>query len=337
MGGAESFCMLVSDAQGRVTFQMGELLQRGAGEQASERRFVGVKWREALVGLIEPELLPEKLPEKATSWAVRSMDGLRLGMHVARLPVACGKGSILLIQREGMAPSPRAQQLCALGMLAAGVAHEMNNLLTLVSGWLELGLAEVDEASERSQALKKVAEAVEQLSGLSQNLLDMSRAERGQLRPMDVNEAVERVIGLIDFQLAQSDIEFTRSLTQEAVLIRGDEGELCQAFLNLIMNAYQAMPSGGSLHVSTRQEDKWAVVEVKDTGCGIPPEIQERMFDPFFTTRRDEGGTGLGLPVCREIAERHGGEVGVRSHPGAGTTVSLRIPLLREGVGVADG
>ena len=235
------------------------------------------------------------------------------------------------VQRTESILDPPAQRLLVIGSLAAGVAHETSNLLAIVSGRIELALAEAGEHNGHLLHLKKAGEAIQRLSRLSHTLLDFAGARAGELEPVDINVVVRQVLELIDYQLETNDIRLTCDLDERAVTVMACEAELSEALLNLVINARQAMRCGGDLHVSTRREDGWAGVAVRDTGCGIPRDVVDRVFDRFFTTRGQEGGSGLGLSFCKDTLERHGGELDLESKVGKGTVVTMRIPLLSEG------
>ncbi len=328
----ENFCLLVTDGGGRVTAQVGSLSPDGTGRPGSSRDVRGLGWQKALEGPIGKESLPEELPSEPTSLETTSADGRCVRLWMAPLPSDSGGGNILLLHSGRKTIDLRAQRFSTLGMLAAGAAHEMNNLLTLASGWLELVLGDESAQGWHSDSLRKVEEALQHLSGLSKTLLDFARPQTGQVGRVDLNGLVRRVVELVDYQIEKDNTKLTVELSEVAPLVEGREDELSQTLLNLVMNGCQAMPDGGRLQIFTRCEGEWAVLGVRDTGCGISPEIQKRVFDPFFTTRRREGGTGLGLAVCKRIVEKHGGELALESEPGAGTTVTLRIAAVGEGV-----
>jgi signal transduction histidine kinase len=339
----DDFCLLFVDAEGRVAHRAGSLFNPPPAASDDSQALAGlvgagtIGWRETLAGLLvgdEGSTLPRRIPPSPTSMPVVSRTGQELALHfVPALPVLNG-ATIILIEKRGEAFSGRLKRLQTLGTLAAGAAHEMNNLLTVMLGWLELLMLEETPESRRFERLKNIAEAVEKMGQLSSSLLNFARMKSGDFSPVDLNELGQGVIALVDYQLRKDNIELVTSWSPEPVAIVGNEGELSQTLLNLIHNARQAMPGGGKLRISTRCDGEWAVLEVKDSGVGIAREIQERIFDPFFTTRRDDGGTGLGLAVCRETVQRHGGELAVESQLGAGALFTMRIPVSREPVTV---
>lgn len=323
--------LLVTDAEGHVTSQVGSAPCEVTGLAASDPDLRGLSWREALCAVTGANSLPGQLPAAPLSYRTKSAGGRPLRVLFAPVPWDAAGGSLILLQNAGPAVDVRAQRFSALGMLAAGAAHEMNNLLAVASGWLELALAEAGEGDKDVESLKKAAEAVRQLSGLSHSLLDFARGRAEQAVPVDLHGLVRQVVELVDYQLEKDNVQITTELAGEPLVVTGCQDELSQTLLNLILNARQAMPDGGTICVSTTRGDGWAVIAVRDTGCGISCEVRERVLDPFFSTRRKQGGTGLGLAVCRQVVERHGGVLDLQSELGVGTTVTIRLPMAREG------
>ncbi len=323
------FCLMLVDREGRVVFRGGGLFDNGPSAAPT----TGVNWRETISAFIV-DALPETLPDSPTSRPVVSKTGRELVLHFMPALPAFDGATLVLLEKKEEALSSRVRRLQMLGTLAAGAAHEMNNLLTVMLGWLEILMMEEPPESKRHERLKNIAEAVEKMGQLSSSLLNFARMKGGDFTPVSINELAQGVIALVDYQLRKDNIEIVTSWTPDRVIVLGNEGELSQTLLNLIHNARQAMPNGGRLWVSTRRDGQWVTLEVKDSGVGISGEIQERIFDPFFTTRREEGGTGLGLAVCKETVQRHGGELAVESAVGAGALFRMRIPVTAEPVTV---
>jgi len=332
MSGRRGVCLLLTDASGRVTSQVAPAARGRTGQGSGACELLGVSWRKALGGLLRDGSLPRRLPERATWYQARSRGGHAVQVLIAPLSKDAGGGNLILLEGPGERLDTRAHRLMTLGMLALGTAHEMNNLLTLASGWLEFARAGQGEEAEHHEPLRKAAEAIQQLTGLTGSLLDLGRPRADEVAALDVNLLVRQVADLVDYQLEKNGIKLTANIAEEKLVVQGRRAELSQTLLNLIANARQAMPRGGSLQLTTAREGDRAVIQVRDTGCGIPAHVQERVFAPFFSSRKGAGGTGLGLAVCREIAHRHGGELALSSEPGVGTTVALRVPLAREGV-----
>jgi len=159
------------------------------------------------------------------------------------------------------------------------------------------------------------------------NLLNLARPSSGEAQAVDVNVVIGDILSLLEHQLRVSRVQVRRELAEGELLVRGIEYKLQQVFLNLFLNARDAMPNGGVLLVSTRVREHDAIVEVGDTGVGIPPEHLARIYDPFFTTKAEGRGTGLGLSVSYGIVQEHGGVLVCESAPGEGTKFRLMLPL----------
>jgi signal transduction histidine kinase len=320
---------LVVDAAGRVSGCAGELFAPSDSPASNPE---GQPWREALASLADPApgaVLPESLPSSPQSYDLRARDGATLLVHAAPMGQA-GQTLLLLWRTPAFATDDlRHERMRTLGTLAASAAHEMNNVLTLIFGWLQLFVAD-EQDEERRKNFQLVTDAAERLSFLTRNLLEFARAPLARVGPVNVNQAVEDILALVGYQVEKSGIKLRSELESGLPRIQGNRAELGHACLNLILNAMHAMPSGGTLTVRTCADEGHVVLEIADTGCGMPPEVRQRIFQPFFTTRAGDGGSGLGLAVCREIVARHGGETAVRSEVGKGTVFTLRFPVRTE-------
>jgi two-component system NtrC family sensor kinase len=235
----------------------------------------------------------------------------------------------------------RTEKLAAVGKLAAGVVHEINNPLATISACaeaLESRVAEgvfgqssdVDDLREYLQLIRSEAF---RCKSITNGLLDFSRARVGEHAPLDVSEVVESAARLLTHQKRAAEVEIRVETEEDLPKVSGDYGQLQQAVIILAENAADAMPEGGMVFLRARRGDGGdglVVVEVSDTGVGIPPENLERIFDPFFTTKEVGRGTGLGLAVCYGIVTEHGGSVGVDSTVGRGTTFTLTLPATPE-------
>ena len=326
----EPMCLLIADAMGRVAFHLGFACVGVSTDNGNMPT-----WREVLAGAICVDPVPEELPRGPTALSVTGLDGRELTLRI--LSMANGQtGYLVLLEPAASPPASDEQRMHALGMVAAGVAHEMNNLLTLGLGWLQLNMLDAPEAGHAGSPLGKVMTSMEQISALTGNLLDFARAPSGVVDKLDVNNVIRRTIALVDYQLEKADIIVEVDLADDVGAVRGSESELAQTMLNLLLNARAAMSEGGCLRVVSRREDGHVIIQVADTGCGIAPGLRERIFDPFFTTRKEHGGTGLGLPVCRQIIERHGGCLTVDSTPGEGAVFTIRVPAGAGSVALAE-
>jgi two-component system NtrC family sensor kinase len=233
----------------------------------------------------------------------------------------------------------RSEKLAAVGRLAAGVVHEINNPLATIAACAEAlesrvsegvyGAGEdVDDLREYLQLIRSEAFRCKQITN---GLLDFSRARAGQSAPVQIGEVIESAARLVLHQRRGPSVKINVEIAKSLPLVSADEGQLQQAVIILSENAIDAMPEGGALTLrAARAEDETGgiVIEVSDTGHGIPPEIRERIFDPFFTTKEVGRGTGLGLAVCYGIVTEHGGRIAVDSTPGGGTTFTIRLPAI---------
>jgi len=230
----------------------------------------------------------------------------------------------------------QAAKLAALGELAGNIAHEVNNPIGIVSGKARLlvtGGHDLPAKVERE--LNKIVEQCERVGRLTRGLLDYCRPSLGSKAPLDVQEPLRKALGLIAAKARRRGVELERRLLERPPRVDGNANELEQVFLNLLLNAIDAMPGGGRLAVEVRrvEADGGAgaelelEVEVRDTGDGIDPEHVDRVFEPFFTTKGGSG-TGLGLAICYGLIGNHGGSIAVESDgPGHGTAFRVRLPL----------
>ncbi len=218
----------------------------------------------------------------------------------------------------------RSEKLSSVGVLAAGVAHEINNPLTTILGYAKLLLEGLAEDDVNRSALELVADEARRVQEIVRNLLDFSRQEdRGEVGAVSLAEVLERTLSLVTPDLRKRQVEVHRELDPEIPLVVANGRRLEQVFVNLITNASHAMAGGGDLTLTTGVEgdgEAPVFVDVTDTGEGIPEELQARIFDPFFTTKEQGQGTGLGLAVSHGIVTDLGGDIEVHSEAGVGTT-----------------
>ncbi|MGC8763147.1 MAG: sensor histidine kinase [Acidobacteriota bacterium] len=245
--------------------------------------------------------------------------------------LALAVNRMLFELRAREAQVTRAGKLAALGTFTAGIAHELNNPLNNISITVEALLDECRDVGDarKVKLLTDVFREAQRADAIVRGLLDFTRDEPATLRPLRLAEAVEGAADLLQNEMALAGVAFTNLLPQDLPEVEGDFDALRQLFLNLFLNAVQAMPKGGRLVVNGGLLSTGKVrVEVTDEGTGIPPEALPHLFDPFFTTKERGKGTGLGLAICHGIVRRHGGEIHVDSVPGRGTTVRLLFPAV---------
>ena len=225
----------------------------------------------------------------------------------------------------------QAAKLAAVGEMAAGVAHELNNPLTTVAGFSELVLEDLPENAPQREDLELVLREATRARNVVRRLLDFARQSDSVRVRADLNEVIEDVSILMRHLFETSRIEFNMLLISELPWVLMDRDQIKQVVLNLLHNALHAMPQGGTLSVKTRASQKdernWVVMSVQDSGKGITPHDLARVFEPFFTTKADNGGTGLGLAVSYGIITDHGGFIDVESAPDKGARFDVWLPV----------
>ena len=225
----------------------------------------------------------------------------------------------------------QAAKLAAVGEMAAGIAHELNNPLTSVTGFAELALEDIPEGSETRKDLETVMREALRARDVVRRLLDFARQSESIRARASLNEVIEDVVALSRHLIHTSGIELKLDLEKNLPWASVDVNQMKQVLLNLFHNALQAMPDGGEMEISTksaaRNNRDWVTVSVQDTGVGIPQMEQVRIFEPFYTTKGNQGGTGLGLSVTYGIITDHGGQIDVVSQPGAGSKFTVWLPL----------
>jgi signal transduction histidine kinase len=221
-----------------------------------------------------------------------------------------------------------SEKLASLGVLAGGVAHEINNPLMVILGRTELMLMDEDQSAPIKKNLETIRVETERIAEIVQGLLTFARKSRQErIEQLDLNEVLERTLMLSEHQLTVGNVRVIKQLETRLPRIHANPGQLQQVLMNLMINAHHAMPNGGALTVRTGLVPQHRVfVEIEDTGCGIAEDDLNRIFDPFFTTKEEGKGTGLGLSVSRNIIESHGGMIGVESTLGIGTLFRIVLP-----------
>jgi PAS domain S-box-containing protein len=228
----------------------------------------------------------------------------------------------------------QTEKLTSLGLLAAGVAHEVNTPLAVISNYIQMLAKQMPDGDPRHTIIDKIVKQTFRASEIVNNLLNFSRTGSSELADVDVNRVVEETLSLVAHPLKTSQIQVVKQLTEGIPAVRGSANKLQQVFLNLFLNARDAMPTGGMLEVRTGSHNGSVEIEVVDTGNGIPREYIHKIFDPFFTTKAGGRGTGLGLSVSYGIIKEHSGKIDVRSTPGRGTSFHLEFPAVRKAVHV---
>jgi two-component system, NtrC family, sensor kinase len=243
-------------------------------------------------------------------------------------------GEDITMRVDAMHAVTRAEKLAAVGRLAAGVVHEINNPLATVSACaeaLELRVSEgvfgdSEEVVDLREYLGLIRSEAFRCKSITNGLLDFSRVRSGNRTPLDISDVVKSSARLLSHQKRGDGIEIIVDVPVKLLIVSADEGQLQQAIIALATNAIDAMPNGGKLVLRAFAEKNRVVLEIKDSGIGISEEDLPKIFEPFFTTKEVGKGTGLGLAVCYGIITEHGGKLSVRSSPNVGTTFAMYLP-----------
>ncbi|HEX8735477.1 MAG TPA: ATP-binding protein, partial [Pyrinomonadaceae bacterium] len=247
-------------------------------------------------------------------------------------------GEDVTVRVEAIHAIGRAEKLAAVGRLASGVVHEINNPLATISACAEAletrvseGIFDVSpEVEDLREYLSLIRSEAFRCKTITNGLLDFSRARAGNRAPIDMGLTVKSSARLIAHQKRGDNIEIKLELAENLPTVNADEGQMQQAVIALSTNAIDAMPGGGTLTLRASSQNGRVVIEIQDTGHGIAPEDLPKVFEPFFTTKEIGKGTGLGLAVCYGIVTEHGGRLAVRSNVGVGTTFTIYLPIHKE-------
>lgn len=226
----------------------------------------------------------------------------------------------------------QAEKLSSLGLIAAGVAHEVNTPLTGISSFTQMLIQDLPAGDPNLAVLKKIEKQCFRASEIVNNLLNFSRMQTDELKPVDLNRVLEETMNLLDHQFRKQRTQVVRDMEPGLPAVRGNEGRLMQVFVNILINARDAVsiPGGrGRIGLRTRSTHQSVLVQIEDNGKGIPPEIIHKIYDPFFTTKDTGKGTGLGLSVSYGIVQEHSGRIFVDSRPGEGTCFTITLPRER--------
>lgn len=267
---------------------------------------------------------------------IESRSGRRLIVNLSLIPLldpqALNTGALIIL--DNITDKVRfedqllqAEKLSSLGLLAAGIAHEVNTPIAGISSYAQMLLKETPASDKRKPILEKIEKQTFRAAEIVNGLLNFSRMSGGEFKEVDVNQLIEESLGLLNHQLQLNHIKVDSRYDKSLPAISGNLGKLQQVFINLFLNARDAMPSGGELAIQTGMNESMVVVDISDTGSGISEEDIKRIFDPFYTTKPIGKGTGLGLAVSYGIIQEHGGRILVDSNIGKGTHFRLKLPV----------
>ena len=314
------------------------------GWQAGSEMCVAIRESEKIIGIIDVESSSRNAFTHNDFIALESLAGILASVITSadqyqRLQVTISQlrstqmelRARMEAQRSAENRLIQAAKLAAVGEMAAGIAHELNNPLTSVTGFAELVLEDMPEGSESRKDLETVMREALRARDVVRRLLDFARQSESIRARASLNEVVEDVVALSRHLIHMSGIELKIDLEKDLPWVLIDSNQMKQVLINLVHNALQAMPDGGEMEIKTsnssRSNRAWVIVSVQDTGVGIPQLEQARIFEPFYTTKGNQGGTGLGLSVTYGIITDHGGQIDVVSQPGAGAKFTVWLPL----------
>ncbi len=338
--------LVVEDLNGRV-IRWNRALEKIYGPLASETK--GHKLDEVFDGPFVEALRAAQRESPDGAWLYRvplsgraAKAGERLRVNIATVPLRAPSGqfnmstvgNIIIIEdvTERVHLEEQLQisdKMASVGLLAAGVAHEVNTPLTGISSFTQMLLTNADPDDPKTRMLEKIEQQTFRAAKIVNGLLNLSRSGNSspdETVPVDLNAVINDVLSLLEPQLVASKVKVRRELCPSPALVAGIEHKLQQVFLNLFLNARDAMPKGGWLSVETRLNDGHIVAEVGDTGSGIPSEHLSRIYDPFFTTKLIGKGTGLGLSITYGIVREHEGTLTCQSAVGQGTRFTVSLP-----------
>ena len=313
------------------------------GWQAGSEMCVAIRDGEKVLGIIDVESSSRNAFTHNDFMALESLAGILASVITSadqyqRLQITISQLRSTQVELRARMDAQRsaenrlvqAAKLAAVGEMAAAIAHELNNPLTSVTGFAELALSDISEESETRKDLEIVMREAVRARDVVRRLLDFARQSESSRARASLNDVVDDVVALSRHLIHTSGVTLNLVLEEDLPWILVDVNQMKQVLLNLIHNALQAMPSGGELTISTKSTARggrdWIKVSVQDTGIGIPKVDQARIFEPFYTTKGQEGGTGLGLSVTYGIITDHGGQIDVESQPGAGSKFSVWLP-----------
>ncbi|HYP27593.1 MAG TPA: ATP-binding protein [Blastocatellia bacterium] len=332
--------ILVVDFDGRITTWNSALEEIfGVARERALRRSIHEIFDTDLIGTMQNVIGQD-------GWALRDArhiykynaateDGRPLTLNISLAPFEAARGVVTgtLVVVENVTERAQLEQqllqrekLSSIGLLAAGVAHEVNTPLAGISSYAQMLLQQVPDGDPKHKLLEKIHVQTLRASGIVNNLLNFSRTGDAQFREFELNGVLEDTLQLLEPQLRNTEIEIVKNFGEDLPAAYGSASKLQQVFMNLILNARDAMPGGGRLTLQTRLVETSLVVDFRDTGQGIAPENIARIYDPFFTTKEVGQGTGLGLALSYGIIQEHGGRIFVESRPGEGAHFTIKLP-----------
>ena len=320
------FAVELDEARHRILAKLAGIMPPARGREQTYRRKDGTTF---------PALIEDRL--------LKDSDGKIIGIRSTIQSIAerkqMEKEKALLEEQLR-----QSQKMEAMGRLAGGIAHDFNNLLTIIKGYSQLFLIDLKKGDPMEKGIEQIQKATQRAGDLIRQLLAFSRRQVMEMRVLDLNSLLRELDKMLRRVIGE-DIVLVTLLTEDLGRVKADPGQLGQVLMNLVVNARDAMPSGGKLtiemanvvldeeYVRTHIEvppGRYVVLSVSDTGVGMTPEVRDRIFEPFFTTKEKGKGTGLGLSTVYGIVKQSGGNILVYSEPGKGTTFKIYLPIVDE-------
>jgi two-component system, NtrC family, sensor kinase len=308
-----------ADAVGR---KLGDILPRGLAEEIAAQ-----SESEHVSGIYKFHLNTQKGQHVVVNASIAPLLG-KTGARLGRLVLLDDITQRVTLEEQLV----QNEKLTSLGLLAAGVAHEVNTPLAVISNYIQMLAKQIPPDDPRQKTIERIVKQTFRASEIVNNLLNFSRTGGAELAEVDLNSILEETLTLVQHPFKAGQVTVIRNYKDELPTVLGSTTRLQQVFLNLLMNARDAMPGGGMLEVRTTAHNGSVEVELTDNGAGIAPEHLHKIFDPFFTTKPTGRGTGLGLSVSYGIIKEHAGKVDVKSTPGKGTSFRLEFPAARKAV-----
>ena len=238
-------------------------------------------------------------------------------------------GLHILVEKdcEGKTHTQFLNKVSCLGEIVPGIAHEINNPLSYVSGWLQIFYVETKDTDPKKKTYEALIKEFERIATLTNSLLEFTKQTPNSKQIFDINQVIEDVVNMIGYAMKNENIEIIKDLLPSDIEMYGDSNRLKQVFLNVMQNAKEAMPNGGAIYLSTNLvHDNSVLIQFRDTGGGISNDQLDKIFYPSYTTKAEGKSAGLGLSVCKTIIEELGGSIDIDSKAGSGVVVSLILP-----------
>ncbi len=315
--------IVVTDKEGvikSVSYSNGDL----------DASLIGAKWYNAFSIPVEEAQLEKQVKPKVFS--IRESGDILTVSHSYDKDEKMSGYHILVEKKcEEEYSTQFLNKVSCLGKIVPGIAHEINNPLAYVSGWLQMFLVETNDTDPKKKTYETLIREFERIAKLANGLLDFTRQTPRSKKNFDVNKVIEDIITMIGYTMKNENVEIIKDLAPDIAAF-GDSNRLKQVFINVMQNAREVMPDGGTMYISTSiLENESVLIQLRDTGCGISKENLSKIFCPSYTTKADRNGSGLGLSVCKTIIEEFGGTIDIDSNLGEGTIVSIVLTKCSDG------